>query len=119
MFEMTQYKARPLSNCVVKKPNIIGIIHSIMRLVDACLGSTAGMVVTFCMRNMETPTRTGRIGVGSRKPRSSHRKELSRGTASFTRGSHEYSWPDRSTRLSGVDGSVARRDQNSPIQMGN
>ena len=87
--EMTQYKARPLGKVVVKNPNINGIIHSIILLVDCCLGSTAGMVVIFCMKNMDAPTKTGRIGVGSGRARSSHRKELFIGTTPWTNGIHE------------------------------
>ena len=79
MLEITQYRARPLGNWSVKNPNIRGIIQSIIRLVDACLGSTEGMLVIFCIRNMEPPTRTGRTGV-SGVARSSHRKELFKGT---------------------------------------
>ena len=86
---MTQYKARPLGNVVVKNPNISGIIHSIMRLVDCCLASAAGMVVIFCMKNMDAPTRTGRIGVGSGRARSSQRNELFMGMTLWTHGSHE------------------------------
>ena len=74
---------------MVKNPNISGIIHSIIRLVEACLGSTDGMLVIFCMRNIDTPTRTGSRGVRSGSARSSHRKELSRGRTSWTRGSQE------------------------------
>ena len=74
---------------MVKKPNINGIIHSIMRLVDSALASAAGMVVIFCIRNIEPPTRTGSNGVRSGNARSNHRNELSSGIASFTRGSHE------------------------------
>ena len=89
MLEITQYKAKPLGNVNVKNPNINGIIQSIMRLVDSCLESTAGMVLIFCMANMEPPTRMGRMGVLSGVARSSHRKELSRGITSCTCGSHE------------------------------
>ena len=32
--DITQYTASPLGNVVVKKPNISGIIHSIIWLVD-------------------------------------------------------------------------------------
>ena len=46
----------------MKNPNITGIIQSINRLVEACLGSAAGMVLIFCMRNIDTPTRTGQDG---------------------------------------------------------
>ena len=77
--EITQYNASPAGNVIVKNPNISGIIHSIMRLVDCCLESTAGMVVIFCMKNIEAPTKTGKMGVGSGFARSSQRKELSSG----------------------------------------
>ena len=89
MLEITQYRASPAGNAVVKNPNIMGIIHSIMRLVDACLGSADGMVVVFCMRNMDTPTRMGRRGVGSGCAKSSHRNELSTGIWLCTIGSQE------------------------------
>ncbi len=98
--------ASPLGNVVVKNPNIKGIIHSIIRLVDCCLGSTAGIVVIFCMMNIDAPTATGSTGVRSGTARSSHRKELSRGTTPCTLGSHEYNRSERPTRLSGVDGRV-------------
>ena len=42
----------------------------------------------------------------------------SKGTASCTWGSHEYRCRDRSASLSGVDGKVPRRAQNSPKKMG-
>ena len=77
--EITQYNASPAGNVIVKNPNIRGIIHSIIRLVDCCLASAAGMVVIFCMKNIEAPTRTGKMGVGSGLARSSQRNELSSG----------------------------------------
>ena len=86
MLEMTQYRASPLSNWVVKNPNISGIIHNIMRLVDCCLGSADGIVVTFCISHIDKPTSIGRIGVGSGAPRSSHRNEASSGTSSCING---------------------------------
>ena len=110
MFEIIQYKASPLGKVVVKKPNINGIIHNIIRLVDCCLASADGMVVIFCMSHMEAPTSTGRSGVGSGLARSSHRKELSSGMVLCTSGSQEYRCRDKPTRLSGVDGRVWRRD---------
>ena len=92
----------------MKNPNITGIIQSINRLVEACLGSAAGMVLIFCMRNIDTPTKTGRRGVVSGRARSSHRKLLSMGIVPWTLGSHSYSFDDSPTRLSGVDGRVLR-----------
>ena len=59
IFDTTQYRANPLGNDNVKKPNIIGIIHSIILLVEACRSSIAGMVVIFCIKNMEIPTNIG------------------------------------------------------------
>ena len=87
--DTTQYNASPLGKVVVKKPNIIGIIQSIIRLVCAWRGSAEGMVVVFCIRNMDTPTRTGITGSESGCARSSHRNELLMGMTSFTPGSHE------------------------------
>jgi len=72
---------------VVKKPNIIGSIHNIILFVEACRGSAAGIVVTFCMRNIDKPTRTGSIGVGSLDPRSNHKKVLFKGIDSLIPGS--------------------------------
>jgi len=64
-FETTQYRAKPLGNCMEKKPNISGIIHNIILFVDACLSSIAGIVVIFCMNHIETPTKMGRTeGIG-------------------------------------------------------
>ena len=70
-----------------------GMSHSIMRFVDSCWGVVEGIVDIFCMRNMDTPTSTGRRkGMGlalEYAARLSHRKAPSRGTASWTMGSHE------------------------------
>ena len=91
-----------------------------MRFVDACFESMLGIVVIFCMKNMEPPTRIGRTrGEGSGSARSSHRKELFKGIALCTWGSQEYRYADSPTRLSGVDGKVCRRDRYSPIHIGN
>jgi len=43
----------------VKKPNIRGIIHSIILLVDACCWLMDGMVVIFCINHIDAPTSTG------------------------------------------------------------
>ncbi len=43
-------------------PNMMGSIHSIMRLVDSCFGSAEGRVLIFCMSHMDTPTRMGNSG---------------------------------------------------------
>lgn len=86
-----QYRASPLSNWNVKNPNMMGIIHSIIRFVDACCAEAAGMDVIFCIRNMEPPTRIGRTGDAGfwmeYLARSSQRNVPSRGTAWFTWGS--------------------------------
>lgn len=104
--DTTQYSASPLGNVVVKNPNISGIIQSIMRLVDACLGSTEGIMVIFCMTHMDAATRMGNTGYRSGSARFSHRKVLSRGITWWTWGSHEYRCRDSPTRLSGVEGTV-------------
>ena len=81
MLDTIQYRASPLGNDVVKNPNISGIIHSIMRLVDACLGSAEGMTVIFCMRYIDAPTIMG-SAMGSGRARSSHRNWLLSGITS-------------------------------------
>lgn len=81
MLEMTQYKARPLGKEKVNRPNMAGIIHNIIRLVEACLGSAVGTVVIFCWTHMEAATKTGRRGKGSGRDRSSQRKRGFNGTA--------------------------------------
>lgn len=51
----------------MKNPNIIGIIHSMIWFVCACLGSTGAVMVIFCMIHMDAPTSTGRAkfhGIG-------------------------------------------------------
>ena len=119
ILDTTQYNASPLGKVVVKKPNIIGIIQSIIRLVCAWRGSADGIVVVFCIRNMDKPTSTGITGRESGFARSSHRKVLLMGITSFTPGSHEYRCPDNPTRRSGVDGRVWMTAWNRPIQIGN
>ncbi len=89
MFEVIQYRAKPLGKDRVKKPSIRGIIQSIMRLVDACRSSMAGMVVIFCWAQVVAATRMGMMkGVGSGFARSSHRNLLSNGTVPCTGDSH-------------------------------
>ena len=76
----------------VNTPNMPGMSHSIMRFVDSACGVVAGMVVIFCITNMETPTSTGsRNGRGlalEYSARSRNRNVPSSGTASWTMGSH-------------------------------
>ena len=80
------YIARPVGNWYVKKPNMIGIIHSIIRWVDCCLGSAEVVAVIFCVTHIGAPTRTGsRMLTGgcaaeTKSTRSIPRKLLSRGT---------------------------------------
>ena len=106
-FDTTQYTARPLGKFSVKNPNITGIIHSIILLVDAWRSSAVGMVVIFCMTHMETPTRTGITkGVGSGRARSIQRKLLFMGMTLCTLGSQTYKCLESPTRLSGLDGTV-------------
>ena len=65
----------------MKKPSIRGIIHNIMRLVEACRSSIAGMVVIFCCAHVVAATSMGMMkGEGSGLAKSSHRKSLSKGT---------------------------------------
>lgn len=72
----------------MKKPNIAGIIQSIMRFVDAWRSSAVGMVVIFCMMNMDAPTSAGMTnGDGSGSAKSIHRKRLSSGMTLWTCGS--------------------------------
>ena len=80
--ETIQYIANPASKLNVKKPNISGIIHSIMVWLPCCRGSAAGIMVIFCWTQVEVNTSTGMITlVGSGSARSSHRKLESRGAA--------------------------------------
>jgi len=106
IFEITQYRASPLGNCIEKNPNIRGIIHSIILLVDACLSSAAGIIVIFCIRNIETPTIIGSTGKVSGRAKFNHKKELSKGITSFIMGIQGYKLVDSPTKLSGVDGTV-------------
>ena len=70
----------------MKNPNITGIIHSSMRLVESCCGDADGIVVIFCNTYIDTPTSRGRmIGDGSGSARSIHRKRPFSGTASCAR----------------------------------
>jgi len=62
-----------------KKPNISGIIHSIILFVEACLSSIAGIVVIFCINHIDTPTIIGKTGVESLAAKSNHRNPLSIG----------------------------------------
>ncbi len=88
--ETTQYRANPAGKLSVKNPNIKGIAQSIILLVWACRASIDGIVVIFCIKNMERPTKSARVGPVSGAPISvSHKKELSIGIALLTLSSHE------------------------------
>jgi len=78
-----------------------------MRFVESCCGDVEGIVVIFCITNIDIPTNTGRIIlVGSGIARSSPKKSPFNGTDLCTEGSHQYSLFDKFASLSGVDGSV-------------
>ena len=71
----------------MKNPNISGIIHSIILLVDACRSSAEGIVVIFCMTHMDAPTRTGITnGDGSGSARFIHRNDELMGMTLLTHG---------------------------------
>lgn len=95
----------------MKNPNIMGIIQSIIRFVEAWLSLAAGMVVIFCITHMDAPTSIGRMmGEGSGRARSSHRNLLFRGITWWTGERPEYRCRARPASLSGVDGSVWMMD---------
>ena len=79
-----------------------GIIHSIMRFVEACLGSVLGVIVTFCCAQVDIPTRTGKIKYGAGLARSIHRKLLFMGATVSAAGFQEYSLWDSPIRSSGL-----------------
>jgi hypothetical protein len=86
--DTTQYRARPLGKLRVKKPNMAGIIQSMILLVEAWRSSAVGIVVIFCMIHMDAPTSTGMMkGDGSGAARSIQRKLLSMGITLWTWGS--------------------------------
>ena len=67
----------------MKKPNMNGIIHSSMRLVDCWRESALRGVLIFCITHMEPPTSTAMMYVAtdfSARARSRPRNRLSRGT---------------------------------------
>jgi hypothetical protein len=69
---------------------MMGNIHSIMELVDCWRGSDEGRVLIFCCTHVDAPTSKGMtITEGSGSTRSIHRNWLLRGTAVWTKGSHE------------------------------
>jgi hypothetical protein len=72
----------------VNTPNIIGIIHSIIRLVDSCCGEVAGIEDIFCINHIDPPTKIGKSGAAGllieNSAKFSHRKVPSSGTAVLT-----------------------------------
>ena len=95
----------------MKKPNMKGIIHSIIRLVDSVRGSIEGMAVIFCCAHMEAPTSTGISTVIrnpcllTSRPRSSPMNDRFNGTSVSTNGSHGYRYCERRANASGLVGS--------------
>ena len=103
--DATQYSERPLGRVKEKNMSIIGMSQSIIWVVCAWRGSAGCTVVVFWTAHMDMPTSTGSTTTGG-SARSSHRKRLSRGMASFTRGSQAYSFCDSPASRSGWSGSV-------------
>ena len=106
----------------MKKPNMKGIIHKSMRLVDCWRGSALRGELIFCMTHMEPPTSTAMKYVAtdlSATARSRPRNRLSSGTTWWTTDSHGYRCPESPARDSGLVGSTWMMDMYSPIQMGN
>jgi len=88
-----------------------GIIHSIILFIDACFGSVDPLVIIFCCTHIEPPTRMGRSTLeGSGSERSSHRKPLFSGIASWTPGTQDQSLWERLTRPSGLLGRAFMMD---------
>ena len=103
-----------------------GIIHSIMRFVESWLGDADGVMLIFCIRNIEIPTATGRTrfaGMGYALEfwaKLTPRKLFESGMTSCTIGeAQEYRNRDRSARLSGVVGRVLMMAWYRPIHIGN
>ena len=86
MFDATQYRARPLGNCRVKKANIRGIIQSIIRPWACWAGSADSGVIIFCWSHIDPPTSMGISIIGSGTARSNQRNLLSSGTRENTCG---------------------------------
>ncbi len=61
IFEIIQYKARPLGKLKENTAINSGIIHSIMVWLPCCPGSVAGVIVIFCWTQEVTNTKTGMI----------------------------------------------------------
>jgi len=71
---------------MVRKANISGIIHSIIRLCACCRGSAEVGVTIFCCSHIVPPTRIGSMSSLSGVARFSHRKLLYSGSTEYTMG---------------------------------
>ena len=94
MFEKIMYVAKPAGKDSVKKPNIIGIIHSIILFVCSCLASELLNIETFCCAKVVAATING-SNIANNPPacwtgftKSIPIKKLSKGTL-FITGFHE------------------------------
>ena len=81
MFDTNQNSASPLGKLIVKKPNMSGIIHSIILFMDCCFGSDVGMVDIFCCIHIDRATRMAIMKYLSGCPRSSQRNFAFKGIA--------------------------------------
>ncbi len=65
---------------MAKKPNISGIIHCIILVIDFWRGSALGVAIIFCCIHIEPPTSRGNRSVLSGWAKFSHRKFSPKGT---------------------------------------
>ena len=98
-FETSQYRDKPLGKVKQKKPNIKGIIHSIIRLCACILGSAAAVIDIFCCTHMVPPTRRAIVRLGTLK--SSQRNLFDKGSVEYSTG-QEYKYCERPRKSSGV-----------------
>ena len=77
-----------------------------MRFVESCCGEVDGIVVIFCIKNIDAPTSIGSITVGSGLAKSSQKNVLSIGIDCLTIGNQPYKYFDKTTKFSGSDGTV-------------
>jgi hypothetical protein len=87
MVEVAQKRASPLGNDKEMKPNMSGIIHSIILLCACCLESVAAGVTIFCCTHIVAATIIARTVSGV--ARLNHRKLFSKGTIEYTIGQEE------------------------------
>ena len=91
MLDTNQYKGSPEGKERLSTPNMTGMVHSIMVLVDCCCAVVAVGMVIFWVTHMDAPTRTGRMKYGSGCVRVSQKNEGSTGREStMNRGSQPY-----------------------------